>query len=470
MALEHQHNLSVANRRELGRAAREHAPRSSHADWEPSPKRADPVSIVCDADADRVELLVPIRHDRMSVSTLAFYRGTAAIMAADLARTPNSGLEAQLCGDAHLSNFGLYASPERSLLFDVNDFDETHPGPWEWDLKRLAASLVIAARHNSFSAAAAREASLTAVRSYRESMRDYAGMAWLDIWYQRIDAEQILSLAADHDQLGRIDKAIEKARRRTSHQVLMKLTEEVDGERRIISKPPLIVPLRDAPEFSEEGALEERVQELLERYRGTLTSDRRHLLERYEVVDIAHKIVGVGSVGRRCFIVFLKGRDWGDPLILQLKEAAKHSVLTTHGGLRPCKVSHGGRRVVQGQRLMQAASDVFLGWNETHEGRDFYWRQLRDMKGSLEVETWRPTDLVSYAQVCGWALARAHARSGDPVAIAGYLGKSDTFDRALAVFAERYADQADKDYVAYREAIQEQRVSTEPALHATVRL
>ena len=468
-SLEPLRSLSAEARRELGRAMREHVPRSSHADWEPPKARRDPVDLVCESDADRMPLLVPIRHDRMSVSVLAFYRGTAAIMAADLADSPVSGLNAQLCGDAHLSNFGLYASPERSQLFDVNDFDETIVGPWEWDLKRLAASFVLAARRSDSPDSVAREASQAAVRVYRQAMLQFAEMPWLEIWYQKVDTEELRPLISTSSQLARLDKIIEKARKRTTRQVLMKLTEEVDGVRRFISKPPWIVPLRDAPEFAEEGALVERVNHLLGHYRSTLASDRRHLLERYQVADIAHKVVGVGSVGRRCLIVFLRGRDWDDALILQVKEAMPQSVLTTHGGLPGCRLGHGGRRVVDGQRLMQAASDIFLGWNETADGRDFYWRQLRDMKGSIEVEALRPSGLDAYARVCGWTLARAHARSGDPVAIAGYLGKSDTFDKAVCQFAVRYADQAEQDYAAYLAAIQDGKVGVEVAIEASIR-
>jgi uncharacterized protein (DUF2252 family) len=454
-------------RRERGKAARERVPTSAHEGWTPAPDRPDPIAQLEAQDASREPDLVPVRHGRMMVSPFTFYRGAAKIMATDLKDTPTAGLGVQLCGDAHLSNFGVFASPERRLLFGLNDFDETLPGPLEYDVKRMAASFTIAARNNGFSPADARAATLASVTAYREKMAEFATMRTLDVWYASLSEEELLR-AVKQSRIGKgrdaIDakknaqKATVKARTRDSLQALTKLAEMVDGRYRIVSQPPLVVPLRDV--VSDERTLEEletTIHEQFRAYRRTLQDDRRHLLERFEIVDVARKVVGVGSVGMRAFIVLLQGRDSGDPLFLQVKEAT-HSVLEDH--LPKSRFHEPGERVVQGQRLMQAASDIFLGWTKgADEGRHLYWRQLRDMKGSANVEAMAPVALTFYAGICGQTLARAHARSGDPIAIAGYLGKKDRFDRSIVDFSERYADQNDEDYQAFVQAVRDGRLA-----------
>ncbi|MGW7274733.1 DUF2252 domain-containing protein [Streptomyces sp. NPDC054864] len=425
-----------------GRAARKRASRSSHGAWIPSADRADPVAVLERQGADRVQELLPIRYARMAASPLAFLRGAAAVMAGDLAVQWNTGLTVQLCGDAHLLNFGLFASPERALLFDLDDFDETCPGPFEWDVKRLAASIAVASRDNGHPGRGTRESCLAAVAAYRSSMRRLAGLGELAVWYERTDTRDLLPLIRATRRRKRAAATLDRARRRTHLRALGKLTETVDGVRRIIHDPPLIEPAA-APDLA-------AVRKIFGDYRSTLSEERRLLLDRYHFVDAARKVVGVGSVGTRCFIVLLAGRDADDPLFLQIKEAAR-SVLEEH--LPPGPYVHPGHRVVAGQRLLQAASDIFLGWMTGPQGRAFYWRQLRDMKGSADVETMSPAQLRSYARLCGTALARAHARSGDRVAIAAYLGGSDTFDRAIADFALRYAAQNARDHAALTEAI-----------------
>ena len=374
---------------------------------------------------------MPIRYARMMASPFAFMRGSAVVMANDLAGTPKSGIQAQLCGDAHLLNFGAYASPERTLLFDLNDFDETLPGPWEWDVKRLAASFVVAARDNGFDAADCREAAQASVASYRQRMAQFSRMGELEVWYSRIGEEEIKGLLtearAGKRTTKKLSKNVQKARGRDSLHALSKLTSVVDGRRRIIDDPPLLVRIPEGDE------IRAQINAILESYKRTLQEDRRHLLDRFRFVDAASKVVGVGSVGTRAYVVLLEGRDRDDPLFLQVKEAGA-SVLERYVESNTYK--HHGHRVVAGQRLMQAASDIFLGWFRGTEGRDFYWRQLKDMKGSAKVEGMSPDELVLYAGICGWALARAHARSGDRVQIAAYLGKSERFDRAIADFAQ----------------------------------
>ncbi len=443
--------LSVAERKELGRSLRTLAPRSSHAEWEPSPARPDPLGLLAVQDVDRVEALVPIRHARMSASAFAFYRGTAAIMAEDLAPTPASGLATQICGDAHLSNFGHFASPERQLLFDVNDFDETLPGPWEWDLKRLAASLILAARDIGLSSGAASRAGSTAGEIYQRAMRRFSRMDTLQLWYDHGSVAELRRLIGDGTHEKRIEKRVRKARRRTSLRSFRKLAEVVDGKPRLRSDPPLLMPLRELEAEATPELWEQRVQSSFEQYYSTVGDELAVLLSRYRVADIALKVVGVGSVGTRCFAVLLIGRDAEDPLLLQVKEAGP-SVLESRLG--SSAYENGGRRVVEGQRLMQAFGDTFLGWSSADRvDRDFYWRQLKDMKGSADVATMDERLLANYAGLCGLTLARAHARGGDPVAIAAYLGKSKTFARALARFAERYADQAETDYRRFSEAV-----------------
>lgn len=441
----------------LGKAARRRAPRSGHCVYDPPGDRPDPLAVLEVQSAARVPELVPIRYGRMTESPFRFYRGAAAIMASDLAGTPDSGIRAQLCGDAHLLNFRLLASPERHLLFDINDFDETLPGPWEWDVKRLAASLVIAGRANGFSAKERRRIVRATVRSYRESMIRFADMRNLDVWYARTEADQLRAVAAERlasRGRRRLARAAEKARARDSLQAFGKLTEVVDGRIRIAADPPLLVPLRDLLPAPERGLMEAQLGKLLRRYGRTLPSDRSSLLADYRPVDMARKVVGVGSVGTRCWIILLLGRDGGDPLFLQAKEADT-SVLAPHVGASA--YGNQGERVVAGQRLMQAAGDIFLGWQRVDgidgKRRDFYVRQLRDWKGIAEPEQMVPRGMGAFGEMCGATLARAHARSGDRIAIAAYLGGGDVFDRALAVFAELYADQNERDHRALTEAV-----------------
>ncbi|WP_131746478.1 DUF2252 domain-containing protein [Frankia sp. Cppng1_Ct_nod] len=450
-----------------GKAARATVPRSSHGEFEPAPKRPDPVDVVERQSSTRVPELVPIRYGRMIESPFRFYRGAAAIMAGDLATTPRTGITAQLCGDAHLLNFRLLASPERHLMFDINDFDETLPGPWEWDVKRLAASFVIAGRHNGFSGAERRTVVMAMVRFYREWMHRFADMGNLAVWYAQVNVEQLEAQYLDQMSKARrrrVTRTVSRARSRDSLRAFEKLTTFVDGERRIVADPPLLVPIRDLFTGVEGDALAERLAVIIEEYRESLSSERRVLLGQYRLVDVARKVVGVGSVGTRCWIVLMLGRDDHDPLLLQVKEADT-SVLADH--LPASEYANQGQRVVSGQRLMQAASDIFLGW---HQGmgidgrvRDFYVRQLYDWKGIIPVDEMAPQNMRSFAGLCGMTLARAHARSGDRIALASYLGRSDVFDRALTHFAEAYADQNERDHAALVAAVKSGRVIAESA-------
>jgi uncharacterized protein (DUF2252 family) len=455
------------DRAALGKEARRHSPRSGHAVYRPSPDRPDPLAILEAQSAARVPELVPIRYGRMMESPFRFYRGAAAIMASDLARSPASGLRAQLCGDAHLLNFRLLASPERQLVFDINDFDETLPGPWEWDVKRLSASLVIAGRANGFDDAERAGIVSSTVRSYREAMIRFAGTGNLGVWYAKIDADLLESLVESRlrgTKRGQknLARAMAKARTRDSLQAFDKLTETVDGLPRIAADPPLLVPVGDLLPDVERSALEHRFRGLMERYGRTLASDRRTLLADYRLADVARKVVGVGSVGTRCWIFLLLGRDDRDPLFLQAKEAGT-SVLAPHVGTS--RYRNQGERVVSGQRLMQATSDIFLGWERVDgidgKQRDFYVRQLRDWKGIAVPERMRPKDMEAFGELCGFTLARAHARSGDRIAIAAYLGGGDSFDRALATFAEAYADQNERDHQALVDAVRAGRLPAE---------
>jgi len=451
---------TVDDRRLRGKEAANQTPVSSHRGWAPAEDRPDPVALLEQQNETREADLIAVRHGRMSASPFTFYRGAAKIMAADLAATPRAGLGVQLCGDAHLSNFGGFASPERRLLFDLNDFDETLPGPFEYDVKRMAASFTIAARNNGFAKSDVKAVTRANVAAYREAMTEFARMRTLDVWYSHLDEAEVLAGAKagartkdDLKAVRRSQKAIAKARTRDSLQALSKLGERVDGSYRIVSQPPIIVPLRDlAATFGLSGEeVEATIRDQFRAYRATLQPDRRRLLQQFRFVDAARKVVGVGSVGTRAFIVLLQGRDDRDPLFLQVKEASR-SVLEDH--LPRSRYRQAGERVVQGQRLMQAASDIFLGWTKgLDESRFFYWRQLRDMKASAEVETMTPSGMGYYAYLCGWTLARAHARSGDPVALAEYLGETDAFDRAIADFAKRYADQNERDYEEFMQAI-----------------
>jgi uncharacterized protein (DUF2252 family) len=463
MAVKRVAHLSVEERTVHGKDARTQTPLAAHTGWKPATDRPDPVGLLERQDATREPDLVPVRHGRMLVSPFTFYRGAAKIMAADLKDTPRAGLAVQLCGDAHLSNFGIFGSPERRLLFDLNDFDETLPGPFEYDVKRMAASFTIAARNNGFSKADARSVTRASVTAYREAMAGFAGMGTLEIWYANL-SEDILDAARaaaktkrEAKEVKRARKDVEKARTRDSLQALSKLGELVDGRYRIVSQPPLVVPLRDlqATYGLSQAQVDRMIRQQFQGYRVTLDDARRHLLERFQLVDAARKVVGVGSVGTRAYIVLLQGRDQQDPLFLQVKEAAP-SVLEDH--LPKSRYRPRGERVVRGQRLMQAASDIFLGWFTGPDGRHYYWRQLRDMKGSALVEAMSPRSLTSYANLCAWTLARAHARSGDPVAIAAYLGTSDQFDRAVTDFSQRYADQNERDYEAFVGAVRSGRL------------
>jgi uncharacterized protein (DUF2252 family) len=463
---------SVDERKALGKEAANRTPTSSHAGWAPAADRADPVALLEEQNVTREPDLVPVRHGRMLVSPFTFYRGAAKIMAADLADTSTAGLNAQLCGDAHLSNFGVFASPERRLLFDLNDFDETLPGPFEYDVKRMAASFTIAARNNGFAKPDARAATLASVTAYREAMAEFAQMGTMDIWYAHLSEEELMAAIRSTAKAPKTKKEAKAAKRakktaqktaakahtRDSLQALAKLGEVVDGQYRIVSEPPIVVPARDlqATYGLSPDETQRVISEQFRSYRATLQHDRRHLLERFEVVDMARKVVGVGSVGTRAFIVLLQGRDEHDPMFLQVKEATS-SVLEHH--LPKSGYKQHGERVVHGQRMMQAASDIYLGWTKGADvNRHFYWRQLRDMKGSAEVELMTPIGLTFYARTCGWTLARAHARSGDPIAIAQYLGTSDEFDRSITDFSNRYAEQNERDYQAFAEAIRSGRL------------
>jgi uncharacterized protein (DUF2252 family) len=435
-----------------GRKARKSVSRSSQAAWEPGPDRVGPLQVLAEQDKTRVPELVPVRYGRMLASAFTFYRGAAAIMAADLAASPNSGLRVQLCGDAHLSNFGVFQAPDRRLVFDINDFDETLPGPFEWDVKRLAASVAIGARDRRFDDATCEAAVLAAVGSYREAMREFAGMKELDVWYSRLDVESLVEQwggSASKADRRRLEKNLAKARNKDSLRALAKLTETVGGRLRIADRPPLLVPIDKLAEREgrDPGEIAEMIKGLLATYRESLEDQAQVLAERYRYVDAAHKVVGVGSVGTRAWIALLLGRDEGDPLFLQMKEAGP-SVLEPFAGAS--RFRNHGHRVVAGQRLTQAAGDVLLGWL-TVEGvdgkkRDFYLRQLWDGKGSAEIDAMSAEAMITYAGLCGRALARAHARTGDRVAIAAYLGKSDKFDKAIAEFSYAYADQNEADY------------------------
>jgi uncharacterized protein (DUF2252 family) len=455
----------------VGKAARRRAPRTSHGGWDPPSDRADPNALFEEQGRTRLAELLPIRYGRMLESPFTFFRGSAVVMAADLAAGPQSGLTTQLCGDAHLSNFGVYGSPERRMVFDINDFDETLPGPWEWDVKRLAASFEIAGRDRGFSQADRQRIVTATVAEYRARMREAAGLRTLDIWYAHLAVDDLLALyraeirkAPDgRKQLMLVEKRVAKTRTRDSLQAFSKLTREIDGVRRIVADPPLLVPIADLlPAGTERDRIQTGMRELVRSYRRTLETDRRHLLEGFRFVDMARQVVGVGSVGTRTWIVLMLGRDDQDPLLLQAKEA-QESVLARYAGRS--KYRNHGQRVVAGQRLMQAASDIFLGWQRVAAAdgtrRDFYIRQLRDWKGSADINTMTAASMQLYGRVCGAALARAHARSGDPIAIAAYLGARDAFDRAVTAFATAYADQNERDYEALAAAVRTGRLPTD---------
>jgi uncharacterized protein (DUF2252 family) len=459
--------MTPAERAARGKEARAAVPRDSHAVFDPPAGRPDPLGLLEEQAKSRVPELVPIRWGRMMVSPFTFYRGAALPMASDLATTPVSGLAVQACGDAHLSNFGIFGSAERRLMFDVNDFDETLPGPWEWDVKRLAASLEVAGRGNGFGGKDRREIVTASVARYRQAMRSFTGMSNLDVWYERADLDDLrveFDSQMKKPQRKKVDKGMAKARTRDSMQELAKLTHPVDGRPRIISEPPLLVPVTDLLDKQEGFAtFEAQIKDLIAKYRRTLETDRRSLLEKYRYADMARKVVGVGSVGTRCWIILMLGRDDNDPLLLQVKEA-EASVLSRFVGAS--KYTNMGQRVVAGQRLMQASGDIFLGWQRAEAGldgkqRDFYVRQLRDWKYSIAIEDLVPRGMRIYGELCGWALARAHARSGDRIAIASYLGGSDVFDRAITQFAGAYADQNERDHKSLVDAVASGRITAE---------
>jgi uncharacterized protein (DUF2252 family) len=453
-------HLTRADRVARGKDAKAQAPLESHAEFTPDGSR-DPVGLLLEQARTRVPELVPVRHGRMLVSPFTFFRGAALPMAADLATTPASGLRVQLCGDAHLSNFGAFASPERRLVFDVNDFDETLPGPFEWDVKRLAASLAVAGRDNGFSGKDRRQIALAGAEGYRTAMRAFAGQHFLDVWYAHLDVDDAIAEFRSQLKAKRVkatEKMVAKAHTQDSMRALGKLTTVVDGQRRIISDPPLIEPVEEVFADMQADAIYDLIREVMGKYQRTLQSDRKHLLEYFTLVQLARKVVGVGSVGTRAWIALMDGVDGTEPLFLQAKEA-QPSVLAAHCGRSQYR--NQGERVVAGQHLMQAESDIFLGW--THvvgpDGvdRDYYVRQLKDWKFSMPIEQMIPSGMKVYARMCGWTLARAHARSGDRIALAAYLGGSAKFDQAIADFAETYADQNERDYAALQAAVKDGR-------------
>jgi uncharacterized protein (DUF2252 family) len=449
---------SVADRRDRGKQARKVSPRSAAAAWEPPADRRDPVDIIVEGTTTAIQSLVPIRYGRMSASPFTFYRGTAAIMAADLRPTAVTGISAQLCGDAHLSNFGLYGAPNRSMVFDINDFDETLAGPWEWDLKRLAASFVLASRENGWDPEAQHSVAATSAAEYRQAMRRFAEMDNLEVWYSRLNTDQLAEILKPSKAAR---KALKKAKVKDSERAARKLSEVVDGQRRIVHEPPLVVPFKEFFEGADLDRVERAIPELFGKYRGTLQSNRQHLLDSYELIDLALKVVGVGSVGTRAVMALAQGHDEDDLLFLQVKEAGK-SVLAQYGGLSWRRDP--GRRVVEGQRLMQATSDILLGWASIGRSH-YYFRQLWDMKGSFDTSLADKSAMHQYATVCGWTLARGHARSGDRIAIARYLGKGHVFDTAIADFGVRYADQAERDYQAFMAAADAGRIQLDTSVN-----
>lgn len=436
-----------AERIQTGKSLRVKQPRASHGTWQPPADRRDPIDILEESNQDRLSELIPIRYGRMIRSPFTFLRGSAALMTYDLAATPNIGIQVQACGDCHLLNFGLFATPERNLVFDINDFDETHPAPWEWDLKRLVVSFVIAGRDRGLSDDDCEEAAMECARSYREHLREYSRMSPLQVWYNRIDADTIINMAPDAKTKKLREQMAEKARQRIMENLFPKIATPVGGRHRFIDQPPVLF----HPAVED---IEQRIHDALEDYRESLSVERRFLLDRYRIEDVALKVVGIGSVGTRCYIALFFSED-NHPLILQFKEA-RHSVLEPYTEKSQC--DNQGERVVMGQRLMQSSSDIFLGWFRSREGRDFYGRQLRDMKFSVPMEGFTSVQLRRYAEFCGWTLARAHAKSGDSATISGYLGKGDQFDKAMGKFALAYADQTEKDHAALVDAVRSGRV------------
>jgi len=462
---------TLSEQQDKGKALRKDVPRSSHGEWSPAADRPDPIQLLQAQDGGRLQHLLPIKYGRMVASPFAFLRGTAVVMAADLAQTPVTGMNVILCGDAHLSNFGVFASPERKLVFDINDFDEAYPGPWEWDIKRLAASAVVAGRENGFKEKTCRNMAVVIARTYAFAMKMFSEVNTLDMWYYHVDADALLRVfEEDASKMGskKASKMVEKARGRTQERTLAKITEIVDGRRRIVSDPPLLVPFRediliqitgdeDSPLF-----VRKTIEDAWRQYVNSLPDERRFLLQRYHIIDVALRVGGVGSVGTRCSIILLEGNGPDDALILQVKEAGP-SALESYVGARG--YSQHAKRVVVGQRLIQTTSDIFLGWHRSATNEiDYYWRQLKDMKGSADVEDMDAPTLETYLKLCSWTLARAHARTGDEAIISGYLGKGKRFAESLAEFAVTYADQTERDHKALVEAIQSGRITAKTGI------
>ena len=441
----------IEERLRAGRGLREKVARKSQAGWTPSAKRPDPVDLLIESDAGRIPKLLPIRYGRMRQSPFAFLRGAAAIMAYDLAQMPRTGLTVQACGDCHIMNFGAFATPERNLIFDINDFDETLQAPWEWDVKRLAASVVLASRELGMGRGRCEDAVHTLAQSYRKHMRRYAHMRALEVWYSHMDAEVFIEESKSAAAKKRWEEVEHKARLQTAEHIFPKIADVINGRTRIVDHPPLIYHTRES------DLMQKQVTKMFHDYRETLPAERRVILDRYHIIDVARKVVGVGSVGTRCAVALLMAGEH-DPMLLQFKEALP-SVLEPYAG--KSRYANHGERVVTGQRILQSAGDVFLGWTSNSEGRSYYFRQLRDMKMKIDLETMTKTDWLEYVGICGWTLARAHARSGDAAIIAGYLGKSDAFDSALAKFAASYAAQADRDYAALVKAIRAGRLKAQ---------
>ncbi len=459
-----QEGSTLLERKQIGKSLRQQAPRRSHGDWSPAPDRPDPISLLQAQDKTRIQHLVPIKYGRMLESPFAFLRGSATVMAADLAGSPVSGIDAILCGDAHLSNFGVFATPERKLVFDINDFDEVYPGPWEWDLKRLAASAVVAGRENGFKEKTCKQLAVVVSQYYRKAVQRFSEKPILDVWYFHVEAEAVLDVFDQHSKQGAksAKKMVKKARRKTHEQTLEKLTEYVNGQRQIINDPPLLVRLSEfLSEEQKEQITKQDVDRAWSEYVSSLPEERRMLLSRFRVADGALRVGGVGSVGTHCWILLLEGSSEDDALILQQKEAGR-SVLESY--LQKRDYANPAKRVVVGQRLMQASSDIFLGWHQSAlTGTNYYWRQLKDMKGSVEVADLDETGLATYLGVCSVCLARAHARTSD-ARIVGYLGKGDVFDNAIADFAVAYADQTERDYQALEKAVKSGRLAAEKGI------
>jgi uncharacterized protein (DUF2252 family) len=453
--------MPVEERVALGKSLRIQVPRGSHGNWAPAADRPDPINLLQEQDKGRLQPLLPIKYGRMLASPFAFLRGSAVVMASDLAKTPTTSLDVVLCGDAHLSNFGVFATPERNLVFDINDFDETYPGPWEWDLKRLAASAVVTGRENGFSDKKCKELAAIVSKTYRESMGRFAQAPLLDVWYFHVDADSVLKVFDKYAKKGAksAQKTVKKARSHTRQQTLEKLTEFIDGRRQIVNDPPLLVRLAELLSDGQKAQVSEGdIEKFWQEYVNSLPEERRLLLSRFRIADAALRVGGVGSVGTRCTIALLEGNADDDSLILQQKEAgpsALEAYLPKRG------YASQAQRVVIGQRLMQAASDIFLGWNRGLTGTQYYWRQLKDMKGSFDVTRLNAKGLGTYLGLCGVCLARAHARTGDPMAISGYLGSGDVFDNAISNFALVYADRTERDHRALVDAVESGRIVAE---------